>query len=102
MGIVSRKTDRLCPECHKSKLEAVGLSPKNVSIYRCPSCKSVFDAVILHDFENRKHCWVGRQRNPKYWKLINKDIAEGIAEFEKLEKQGIPAYLKTWKIEEIK
>ncbi|PKK86422.1 MAG: hypothetical protein CVT48_01085 [Thermoplasmata archaeon HGW-Thermoplasmata-1] len=96
-----RKTKVTCPVCNKGVLEAVELSKGNVSSYHCSSCGSVFDAVIFHDFENRKHYWLGKHRNHLYWAEFNKAMAGGVTDMKRFDESGMPAHLKTYLIEEI-
>ena len=73
-----------------------------MSSYRCNNCSSIYDAEIFHDFEHNRHWWIGKRRNPEFWKMDNKTIEEGLMIIEVREKEGVKEYLGAYPIEEIK
>jgi len=99
--MIFRNTNKLCPKCNRTQLEAIEIVEKNVAGYKCHKCGADYDSEVFHDWDNKKHYWLGKLRNPDFWKLDNNTIEEGILEFEKREKQGIKEYLGTYIIEEI-
>ena len=97
-----RKIDRKCPKCQKPFLKAIEITKGHVSGYNCENCGSDYDAITYHDWDNRKHYWLGRLRNPDFWSLDNETMIEGLLLMEKHEKEGMKEYLGTYIIEEIR
>ena len=100
--LIFRKVEALCPKCKQKGLEAIEIIKNNVVGYRCTKCGAEYDTVVFHDWNKRKHYWLGKLRNPEFWKLDNKTIEEGIIEMQEREKKGIKEYLGIYMIEEIK
>lgn len=97
-----RKANKKCLKCKQQALEAIEIIKGRVESYRCKYCGAEYDAEVFHDWNNQKHYWIGKLRNPEFWKLNNKSIIEGLKEMEEREKKGIPEYLGADIIEEIK
>lgn len=96
-----RKVGKECLKCKKQGLESIEIIKGNVAGYKCKNCGADYDAEVYHDWENKKHYWVGKLRNPDFWKLNNKTFLEGLKEMAEREKKGIPEYLDADIIEEI-
>jgi hypothetical protein len=99
-----RITNATCQNCKQSKLEAVEFENGNVSDYRCSGCGAVFDADVWHDFKNKRHWWIGRLRNPEFWRTDKEgiDFVEGVMIMNEKIKKGITEHLGVYVIEEIK
>jgi len=96
-----RITGAYCPVCENSKLIATELAERDVNGYHCPRCGADFDAEVSHDWENQKHYWVGRLKNPDFWSGDNKTFAEGILSMAEKVKNRVPEYLGDFTIESV-
>ncbi len=86
-----RDTGEICPVCNNGILMAHEVN-RHVSTYTCQKCPAVFDAEVRHDFENRKHWWVGKHRNPKFWTYDNETLLDGLMKMEEKINSGKSEY----------
>lgn len=99
--MIQRITETWCPVCTKGKLIATELPRRNVSSYYCSTCGRHFDAEVHHDWNNQKHWWVGRLRNPDFWTADNTTFAEGILSMAEKVQNRVPEYLGDYTIEAV-
>lgn len=99
--MLNRITGAYCPICSKGKLIAIERVRRNVDGYRCPYCGAHFDAEVRHDWDNQKHYWVGRLRNPAFWTADNTTFAEGILSMAEKVQNRVPDYLGDYTIEAV-
>ena len=100
-----RKVKVDCVSCKHGELEATETKDGYVLSYCCKSCGAIYDATTLPFCHNGKwveHWWIGKMRNPAYWKLDDIKFEKGVDILRKRQISGVKEHLGAYLIERIK